>query len=77
MDEKTLRARIWRRYVATNGLSYKDGASVKKWLPHSDMLVFTHGDLVPRIIIVGDAGRITAVLDWEYVGWYLDYWEYM
>ncbi|KAH8712845.1 hypothetical protein HC256_006020 [Beauveria bassiana] len=46
MDDETLRARIWRRYVATNGLFYKDSASVKQWLPHSDMLVFTHEDLI-------------------------------
>ncbi|EGX87893.1 protein kinase domain protein [Cordyceps militaris CM01] len=77
MDDETLRTRIWRRYVATNGLSYKDGASVKDELPHSDKSVFTHGDLAPRNIMVDDAGRITAVLDWEYAGWYPDYWEYM
>ncbi|KAM3425799.1 hypothetical protein NHJ13734_009924 [Beauveria thailandica] len=77
MDDETLRARIWRRYVATNGLSYKDGATVKDELPHSDKSVFSHGDLGPRNIMVDDTGRITAVLDWEYAGWYPDYWEYM
>lgn len=39
-------------------------------------IVFTHGDLTPRNIIVkGD--RVQALLDWEYAGWYPEYWEYV
>lgn len=39
-------------------------------------IVFTHGDLTPRNIIVkGD--RLQALLDWEYAGWYPEYWEYV
>ena len=39
-------------------------------------IVLTHGDLTPRNIIVkGD--RVQALLDWEYAGWYPEYWEYM
>ncbi|KAF4201755.1 hypothetical protein CNMCM8927_001084 [Aspergillus lentulus] len=38
--------------------------------------VFTHGDLAPRDILV-DEGRVTALLDWEYAGWYPEYWEYV
>lgn len=39
-------------------------------------IVFTHGDLTPRNIIVkGD--RVQALLDWEYAGWYPAYWEYV
>lgn len=35
----------------------------------SNQIVFTHGDLTPRNIIVkGD--RVQALLDWEYAGWY-------
>ncbi|CZT14630.1 uncharacterized protein RCC_00602 [Ramularia collo-cygni] len=39
-------------------------------------IVFTHADLSPRNIIVRD-GRICALLDWEYSGWYPEYWEYI
>jgi hypothetical protein len=39
-------------------------------------IVFTHGDLASRNILVRD-GRIVAVLDWEFAGWYPDYWEYV
>ncbi|KAJ5236927.1 hypothetical protein N7489_007018 [Penicillium chrysogenum] len=32
-------------------------------------MVFTHGDLAPRNILVDDHGHVTAVLDWELAGW--------
>ncbi|KAK3045742.1 hypothetical protein LTR09_012720 [Extremus antarcticus] len=39
-------------------------------------IVLTHGDLTPRNIIVkGD--HVQALLDWEYAGWYPEYWEYI
>lgn len=39
-------------------------------------IVFTHSDFSPRNILV-DGGRVTAILDWEYAGWYPEYWEYI
>ena len=36
---------------------------------------FTHGDLVPRNIIVRD-GRVAAIIDWAFAGWYPEYWEF-
>jgi len=39
-------------------------------------VVFTHGDLAPRNIVVKD-GCVQALLDWEYAGWYPEYWEYV
>ncbi|KAE8353875.1 kinase-like protein [Aspergillus coremiiformis] len=36
---------------------------------------FTHADLCPRNIIV-DNGKISAIIDWEFGGWYPEYWEY-
>lgn len=45
-------------------------------LDTNHQIVFTHGDLTPRNIIVkGD--RVQALLDWEYAGWYPEYWEYV
>ncbi|CAI7642477.1 unnamed protein product [Penicillium bialowiezense] len=38
-------------------------------------IVFTHADFSPRNILV-EGGRVTAILDWEYAGWYPEYWEY-
>ena len=39
-------------------------------------IVLTHGDLTPRNIIV-KGNRVQALLDWEYAGWYPEYWEYV
>ncbi|KAI1534336.1 aminoglycoside phosphotransferase [Pyrenophora tritici-repentis] len=38
-------------------------------------IVFTHGDISPRNILVKDC-NIVSVLDWEYSGYYPEYWEY-
>lgn len=39
-------------------------------------IVFTHGDIAARNIMIRD-GRIVAILDWEFAGWYPEYWEYV
>lgn len=39
-------------------------------------ILFTHGDLSPTNIIV-KGGRIVGVVDWEYAGWYPEYWEFV
>ncbi|EPE31771.1 Protein kinase-like (PK-like) [Glarea lozoyensis ATCC 20868] len=36
---------------------------------------FTHADMSPENIIVRD-GKITAIIDWEFSGWFPEYWEY-
>jgi hypothetical protein len=36
---------------------------------------FTHADLDPRNILVSH-GRVVAILDWAYSGWYPEYWEF-
>ncbi|OJJ31905.1 hypothetical protein ASPWEDRAFT_43931 [Aspergillus wentii DTO 134E9] len=45
-------------------------------LPKSDHAVFAHGDIAPRNIMVDENGNIIGIIDWEYAGWYPDYWEY-
>ncbi|THH14272.1 hypothetical protein EW146_g6046 [Bondarzewia mesenterica] len=37
-------------------------------------VMFTHGDLAPRNIIVRE-DEILAVIDWEHAGWYPEHWE--
>ncbi|PQE13547.1 kinase-like domain protein [Rutstroemia sp. NJR-2017a WRK4] len=39
-------------------------------------IVFAHGDLAPRNMIVRD-GKVVAVLDWENAGWYPEYWDFV
>ncbi|OQD68439.1 hypothetical protein PENDEC_c035G04615 [Penicillium decumbens] len=47
----------------------------KSALMDNHEIVFTHSDFAPRNVLVqGD--RVTAILDWEYAGWYPEYWEY-
>ncbi|KAL2260034.1 hypothetical protein VTK26DRAFT_6103 [Humicola hyalothermophila] len=36
---------------------------------------FTHADLAPRNIIVR-RGRVAAIIDWGFAGWYPEYWEF-
>jgi aminoglycoside phosphotransferase (APT) family kinase protein len=36
----------------------------------------SHGDLGMHNILV-EGGRITGIIDWEYAGWYPEYWEYV
>ncbi|KAE8148037.1 kinase-like domain-containing protein [Aspergillus avenaceus] len=36
---------------------------------------FAHADLCPRNIIVRD-GEVAAIIDWQFAGWYPEYWEY-
>jgi hypothetical protein len=37
-------------------------------------IVFTHGDLAPRNILVRD-GHLSGIVDWQMAGWYPEYWE--
>ena len=36
---------------------------------------YSHADLSPENVIVKD-GRIAAIIDWEFAGWWPEYWEY-
>ncbi|KAG0159976.1 hypothetical protein PDIDSM_7503 [Penicillium digitatum] len=36
---------------------------------------FTHADVAPGNIIV-DNGKVSAIVDWQFGGWYPEYWEY-
>ena len=39
-------------------------------------IVLTHGDFHPRNIMVKHT-IVTGIIDWEYSGWYPEYWEYI
>ncbi|KAL2760622.1 hypothetical protein ACRALDRAFT_1059596 [Sodiomyces alcalophilus JCM 7366] len=43
--------------------------------PEKYSVKFSHADLNPRNIMVKD-GHITAIIDWEFAGWYPEYWDY-
>ncbi|KAL4244585.1 Protein kinase-like domain superfamily protein [Abortiporus biennis] len=49
---------------------------IRSRMKNDHSIVFTHGDLAPRNIMVkGD--RITGIIDWENAGWYPEHWEYV
>ncbi|KAI9809910.1 MAG: hypothetical protein M1825_000343 [Sarcosagium campestre] len=39
-------------------------------------LVFPYGDIGIHNVLV-ENGRITAIIDWEFAGWYPEYWDYV
>ncbi|KAI2039405.1 hypothetical protein LOZ02_002163 [Ophidiomyces ophidiicola] len=69
-----LRSRICERYIRFGGQRYKD--LLFGMLPCSRSSVYTHGDIAPRNIMVDEKYQISGVLDWEFSGWYPEYWEY-
>jgi hypothetical protein len=74
ISDSELRARIFERYLHCGGRRFK--SELPDMLPRSSSSVFTHADIAPRNIMIDDQNKITGILDWEYAGWYPDYWEY-
>ncbi|TRX97139.1 hypothetical protein FHL15_001933 [Xylaria flabelliformis] len=74
LDDESLRRRINERYLHSGGASYRE--NLPDYLPQSNISVFTHADLAPRNVLVDKSGIITGLIDWEFAGWYPDYWEY-
>ena len=62
---------------------------IRESLRADHRIVMTHGDLHPRNIMVswedgGEGGvaaaenvRVTTIIDWEFAGWYPEYWEFV
>ncbi|EFQ97358.1 hypothetical protein MGYG_00397 [Nannizzia gypsea CBS 118893] len=73
-SDPDLRARIFERYLHFGGRRYEH--ELPDMLPRSNRSVFTHADIAPRNIMIDEQNNITGILDWEYAGWYPDYWEY-
>lgn len=74
MNDSDVRARIYERYCHFGGRRYEH--QLPDMLPRSDRSVFTHADIAPRNIMVDEQNNVTGILDWEFAGWYPDYWEY-
>lgn len=57
----------WEHEPAVMNVHSKDDGAYK--------LKFTHADIALRNIRVKD-GKIAGIIDWEFAGWYPEYWEY-
>ncbi|OSC97937.1 kinase-like protein [Trametes coccinea BRFM310] len=51
-------------------------AEIRARMRDDHAIVFTHGDIAPRNVIV-DGDRVVAVLDWEQAGWFPEHWEWI
>jgi thiamine kinase-like enzyme len=49
--------------------------AIKNVLPSNRDIVFSHGDLTTKNIIIKD-NKIVSIIDWELAGWYPESWEY-
>jgi len=61
LNDAALRTRIEKRYLHFGGRRY--AKELSSMLPRSDIAVFTHGDIAPRNIIVGETNYVTGILD--------------
>lgn len=68
---------LLRRYMPTDCIEEHLGREVAA--VHADgssyQICFTLADSAPKNIMVRN-GRVAAILDWTYSGWYPEYWEY-
>ena len=73
-SEKEFNEFLLRNMVSSTPSLYR--TAIQQKLRRDHKLVFSHGDLNLHNIIVRD-GVIVALLDWEFAGWYPEYWEFV
>ncbi|KAJ3864462.1 hypothetical protein EV359DRAFT_355, partial [Lentinula novae-zelandiae] len=44
-------------------------------MPVASDIVFTHGDITRRNLLVDDNAKVVGIIDWEQAGWRPAYWE--
>ncbi|KAI6767716.1 hypothetical protein HG530_005725 [Fusarium avenaceum] len=64
-----------RRHLHMEDVAPFLGQKVAKMHTSTYQTHFTHADLCPKNIIVRN-GRVAAIIDWEFAGWYPEYWEF-
>lgn len=74
----------FNKFLLTS-LQSRISSSYKSWIASmlrtDHRIVFTHGDLHPRNILVTDSPdggvRLSGIIDWEASGFYPEYWEHL
>ncbi|KAI8989889.1 kinase-like protein [Trametes punicea] len=66
------------RLVQTSALyiPQADLSQIRARMRGDHAIVFTHGDIAPRNIIV-DGDKIAALIDWQQAGWFPEHWEWI
>ncbi|RFU34397.1 hypothetical protein B7463_g1910, partial [Scytalidium lignicola] len=64
-----------RGHIALDNCTQVYGDQVTTCHSRQYRSVFSHSDLAQRNIIVRN-GKIAAIVDWAFAGWYPEYWEY-
>ncbi|EMD31209.1 hypothetical protein CERSUDRAFT_60327, partial [Gelatoporia subvermispora B] len=76
-DEKAFYEALLRFAFNVNGESgerlYASAKRMLSLMPHA--IVFTHGDLWHHNIMIHN-GHISGIIDWEWSGWFPEYWEF-
>jgi tRNA A-37 threonylcarbamoyl transferase component Bud32 len=68
----------WQLAQLVNGTPFPNRdmfAAIMRETERHHRVLFAHGDLATHNIIVRD-GRIAAIIDWEFSGWYPEHWDY-
>jgi hypothetical protein len=65
-----------RGHVPLESCTKVYGESVTRCHTRQYRTSFSHADLFPRNTIVRD-GKNVAIIDWQFAGWYPEYWEYI
>ncbi|KAJ3892439.1 kinase-like domain-containing protein [Lentinula edodes] len=50
-------------------------ARIGREMPVDSDIVFTHGDITRRNLLVDDNAKVVGIVDWEQAGWRPAYWE--
>ncbi len=76
-SEAELNTALVKKYLYNNGSTHKAKfySRVFPSVLRDHTVVFTHGDLQNKNIIITDDKSVVLV-DWEAAGWYPEYWEY-
>lgn len=75
-DERAFRAGMAEALRSCGANSFTQAVvNMVDAMPTSPRAVLTHGDLVPRNILVR-GGNVVGLVDWEMSGFYPEYWEY-
>ena len=62
--------------VADRWIDKRLTVDTRRKMRNDNRIVFTHGDLAPRNILV-KGGKVVALIDWEESGWMPEHWEFI